>query len=333
MGPQELHIKRRGLKIGDRGYAIVEVDIPESRQTYPHEIGHTLGARHDNEGAVPNDAFSVNIEDYARGRRFSDAGGQERWTIMSVFPPNNTRIPHFSNPAINFNGTATGTADRDNARQIEENGACLVAGYRDYTAPVEVIITGYTNLEAGSSSTWCTTIANCDNITDYDWEYSYDGFSYTGFFGSSCASRTAPSSGTSTMWLRVTVTCDNGTTDTDVHRVTIGQGGDGPIPIIMPNQDNVTKFDGVNYTNDVLIYPNPLVGDRTINYQLPGEVQFDAAVEAALFSMEGRKIQVFTLATGSRIGQLAIRPELPAGMYVLRFTIGTASFRTKVSVR
>ncbi|MCU0755392.1 MAG: M12 family metallo-peptidase [Xanthomonadales bacterium] len=91
--------------------------------SYAHEHGHNMGLQHNPEnGSGP--AYP-----YAFGHWVN---GNFR-TVMSYSNPCTsgcTRRPYFSNPAVSFNGAATGVADqRDNARAIS-NTARIVAGFR-----------------------------------------------------------------------------------------------------------------------------------------------------------------------------------------------------------
>jgi len=131
----------------------------------------------------------------------------------------------------------------------------------DYTPPAEVIITGFNSLGAGESSTWCTDVFCCENPT-FDWSFSYNGFNYTSFFGGACATQTMSSDDTQDLWLRVTVTCDNGQTATDTHRVRVkstGAPGD-PEPLTgdSPDGETIKIFNGEkDMGSNIRVFPNP----------------------------------------------------------------------------
>lgn len=203
------------------GYLVVDVNFPPSRLTFAHELGHTLGCRHDDSMLE-----GVGVERYAKGFRFF-TGGTERWTIMASNPVNNTRIPHFSSPVVNFQGVTTGTTlDNDNVRQIKA-GASSVACYRDYIEPVEVIIDGFSMLPEGSSSTWCPITFNCNDNLSFVWEYSENGFSFSHLSNNTCVTMTAPD--VTHFFLRMTANCGNGESDVDILRVEVeASGGGGP---------------------------------------------------------------------------------------------------------
>ena len=132
-----------GVDGSDKAYAIVEAPwLLAPRFTFPHEVAHLLGARHNRPDNGGNDPSL----DCAHAFRFTDAGGTVRRTILAGAAINNARILHFSNPDINFNGAATGLhGDKytaaDNARKIRNTG-CAVATFRSGWQAMGAIILG-----------------------------------------------------------------------------------------------------------------------------------------------------------------------------------------------
>ncbi len=100
-------------------YAVVQVGQATSgRYTFTHEVGHTLGADHEDGSG------------YAKGYKF--ISGTERRTIMHTLG-SGSRIQHFSNPNVKYPNTTSGVAtgvvnSKDNAKVIANN-ACTVAGF------------------------------------------------------------------------------------------------------------------------------------------------------------------------------------------------------------
>ncbi|MHC5023337.1 MAG: M12 family metallo-peptidase [Planctomycetota bacterium] len=97
---------------------------------FAHEVGHNQGCCH-----APGDGggcTSGGIFDYSVGYRFNGDSGTLWRTIMAYSP--GTRIPHFSNPDVLYDGQPTGVEDgidpgAENARTINET-AFTVANYR-----------------------------------------------------------------------------------------------------------------------------------------------------------------------------------------------------------
>ena len=91
-----------------------------------HELGHNQGCCHD------RDNCGQGVFDYSYGYRFFGNGGQQWRTVMSYSP--GTRIPHFSNPDVLFDGQPTGVPpgnpdDADNALTINQT-AFTIANFR-----------------------------------------------------------------------------------------------------------------------------------------------------------------------------------------------------------
>ncbi len=102
-----------------------------SSQTFAHELGHNMGCCHasgDGGGCTTGGIFS-----YSVGWRFAGTNGTTYRTVMAYSP--GSRIDHFSNPNVSFQGTATGVeptasvSGAHNARTISETlGA--ISSYR-----------------------------------------------------------------------------------------------------------------------------------------------------------------------------------------------------------
>ncbi|MBR9919824.1 MAG: T9SS type A sorting domain-containing protein [Bacteroidetes bacterium] len=106
-----------------------------------HEIGHNMGFRHDRYayGSTPS-----NVCDYAWGWVNPDGIGgssSEQWRTTMAYNSqcsdngfNCTRIPHFSNPDVNYNGDPTGSSigntDEANNAYLLDRSACLVDPFR-----------------------------------------------------------------------------------------------------------------------------------------------------------------------------------------------------------
>lgn len=312
-------------------YAIVEIDAGDNT-VFTHEVGHNLGCRHN--GATNTDPL---IGAFANAHLFT-AGGTNFKTVVANGGSLGTAILNFSNPNINFNGAATGVNnDRDNARQIDENTACLVSCYELGGDPINVFISGLNMTNENQTSSWCANVSDCDNITNFNWAYSTDGFNFTNFFGGSCATFTTPS-GVSQFFLRVVVTCSNGEMAEDVHRVTVqaGNGGGGPQPIspgtFVPADfmGQVSPVDPFSFT----VFPNPVSGNQiSLNIR---SVESHKEAHFVLRSMAGKQIAVETtqdLIKGSKDYFFPIQKAL-SGVYIMQvYTNSGISFSRKIIIK
>ncbi|MBK8001105.1 MAG: hypothetical protein IPK15_20935 [Verrucomicrobia bacterium] len=116
--------------------------------TFAHELGHNMGCAHDRQNSSTPGVF-----DYSYGHRFVGSDNQTYRTVMAYSP--GTRIGHFSNPNVTYQGTATGVAagatnSADNAASIS-NAVPYVSAFR---APVVVFsFTATSNTVAESTNT------------------------------------------------------------------------------------------------------------------------------------------------------------------------------------
>jgi len=95
-----------------------------SNFSFVHEIGHNMGATHDQ----GNSGGSSGAYSDSYGWRFVGASGQTWRTVMAYQP--GTRINYFSNPAINYDGIATGSTNVANNARTLNLTRNVVAGYR-----------------------------------------------------------------------------------------------------------------------------------------------------------------------------------------------------------
>lgn len=91
-----------------RSSVVSRTSMTLSALTFPHELGHNLGAQHS-----LGDSASDSVLNTARyGLRSQTTGGVKYRTIMAYAGSwGGGRIPHYSNPNVNYGGTPTGVND------------------------------------------------------------------------------------------------------------------------------------------------------------------------------------------------------------------------------
>jgi len=115
-----------GLGVNN-AFAITEIPFLISpRWTLAHELGHLFGARHNRFNNGGNDDTNI----CAHALRFSGNSGVQR-TILANLGMTGQRILHYSNPAVFFDGAATGTTDDNNAGRIAHTSCEIGDFYPD----------------------------------------------------------------------------------------------------------------------------------------------------------------------------------------------------------
>lgn len=142
-----------------------KVDI-QTRFTFTHELGHNMGGKHDR-------------TTYALAGR-TDELGQDRYhfgkwwdtyrTVMSYenCPKSCPRIPHFTNPNVNYNGIPTGIAagsldPADNARKLNETKATVAAFRTRLVSPWSAAVSSSNSSSSSNQSSSSNITASLPN--------------------------------------------------------------------------------------------------------------------------------------------------------------------------
>lgn len=101
---------------GDRAYTVQRDGCGLNDYTFAHELGHNYGMRHDT-----GSTNSTNLFPNGRGYVFT-ASGSNVASAMGCYRVSGpitgavcSRIPYFSDPAVSYQGSPTGTSTRNNA--------------------------------------------------------------------------------------------------------------------------------------------------------------------------------------------------------------------------
>jgi hypothetical protein len=150
-------------------FSVTRYNCSVGTMTFPHELGHNQGcchARGDGGGCTGGGLYS-----YSVGHRFNDNFGVLRRTIMAYSP--GSRIQHFSNPDILFNGVPTGVPvgqpdDADNALTINQ-AAWAVANFRAPGVGVSITQQPPSQYACAGDNVLLAVIANGPPPLSYQW--------------------------------------------------------------------------------------------------------------------------------------------------------------------
>lgn len=228
--------------IEEDAYAIVEIGAATANFTFIHEIGHLFGARHDSlTDTTPGDAHA-HIWDVDRFL------GKKRYrSVMSIIVSDNReRVLHFSNPARNHLGKATGVINtKHNSRSINAN-ASIIAGFRETAPQITVNILGPASANDGDNLSFTGTISNGQAPYSHNWEAD-TGSGYYTVGSSTTLSFTMPVD--DDLYVRYTASGSDGqsASKTRFVRNLNENGGCSPCP---DTRTAITR-------EDLLVYPNP----------------------------------------------------------------------------
>jgi peptidyl-Asp metalloendopeptidase len=148
-----------------QAFAVVEAStIGTSFFTFSHEVGHLLGANHDGLAGVG----------CAHAHRM---GQPQNFTKGTILAGNVSRILHYSNPEVNYNGEPTGVInEEDNARKIK-NSACLVSNFSESLTNINYsFIDGKETICCNCTNKYTAVMTAYPTVSNYTyvWEWSID---------------------------------------------------------------------------------------------------------------------------------------------------------------
>ena len=105
-------------------FSVNRVQQMATSYTLVHELGHNMGNHHSRNQSQETAPESGGVFEYSTGWRWSGQSGGEYVSVMT-YPQGGTRVAHFSNPDITYQGVPTGSysgqyAPADNARSMNE---------------------------------------------------------------------------------------------------------------------------------------------------------------------------------------------------------------------
>jgi len=187
--------------------------------------------------------------------------------MMDVTRYANT-IQYFSNPYISYRGEPIGTLSSNHNSRMLVQSAPIVSAFRLFNPPLSAGINGPHRGNNAGTYTWCA-IVSCGGTPPYtyQWEYSLDGFNYSGNLGTgSCV--TAPLPQDNDLFLRLTVTDDEGEQDIAFHTVINFDSFDPHDPHGMATSTTKAKSKEQITDNKLTVSPNPVKNFGKLNLTL-----------------------------------------------------------------
>lgn len=273
-------------------YSIVEAPHATSGFTFAHEVGHLFGCRHE----VDDDPGGS----FEHGYKFTTGWWlwKKKWkTILQTNSWSSyTRIQYYSNPDVEYNNKATGTAStNDNARKLIDE-SCTVENFRPYDPPPSVYISGPSQGNNSGTYTWTAHGSGGQPPYSYLWKYSLDGTNYNGTFGTG-QSVTGQLPLDNDLYLKVILTDNNQQQANDYfvtinrdahfgHKFTVDSSGFDSNEKLQ-NSAILLKSTKVEEFSLKTLYPNPTKNNTTVKYSL----DHSGNVEISIINSYGIVIQ------------------------------------------
>lgn len=282
-----------------------EYSAEPSYYTFAHEFGHFVGGRHDNDASGPA---------YSHGYRFTTSSGTLVRTVMYRDVLGSTRILHFSNPLVFYQGAPTGTFDQNYVvKRIAEVSPDVVNFMPSTTQPFNAIIDGPDNITQSNYYNW-VLLTFCRGYSTTEWRFSTDGFNYGSPVGAGDAVSNyfITNSDNGTLYLKCTVVTDQGNTYITTKTITVD---------VCPSCREAANEKPEAQVNELAsIYPNPADKKITVNYVLH---QY-SDVDVEFVDLIGRTTRIRSIKnvpSGNHTEELDVS-QLTNGMYVCRLKLG-----------
>ncbi len=146
------------------GFTVTDTGCAVGNLSFPHEIGHNMGATHDRDNA------GGAVYSYAYGHRWNGTNGQLYRSVMAYSP--GSRVPYFSNPDINYQGTPTGVNNSEDNARCHDNTRESVANFRDSNGCIDFsIFSGPSSQDAciGDDVTLSANVSGNIGLLTFEW--------------------------------------------------------------------------------------------------------------------------------------------------------------------
>jgi hypothetical protein len=299
-------------------YGIVQIAHATSTQTFSHEAAHLFGCRHQ----IANDTTPGDA--HGHGWKTGIWPFQSKFgTIMFIRNKAGTRVTHFSNPSVNYNGHATGiTGESFNAKTLNFNGWVL-QDFRYSTPDLEAYIQGPGSANNGDQLEFTSSVHNGQSPYSYVWQANIGGGYYTAGYSSSL-NMTMPTDNDLELTLTVTDGSSQQASDYTFVRNNFLGGGCTVCPDSTMNDVIAvdSEADEKPELNRINVYPNPASDKLTIRWNdgLSSDSKFQIVDNNGLVVSE---IQWFFSLEGQNYKTLDIS-GLKRGVYYLKSSDGNS---------
>jgi hypothetical protein len=233
-----------------------------ARKTFVHEMGHIIGAGHEDASGS------------ARAKKVTKSGWNARLTVMHTAADDTQaacRVLNYSNPNVILPGInkASGDSDRDNATAMK-NTVCNIANFSPSVAAstaLSVTLNGYTYACPCTGRTYTANRLGGYPPFTYQWHVSTDGINWGSVLGTGTSFDVYSSCILNAMkFIRVTV--KDGQQKTVQQQMGLMSNGPycGSYFKVKNNSNNVNN-------KDLILMPNPANGEIRVLFDVSEEGQ------------------------------------------------------------
>ncbi len=326
----------------DKAYGIIEAPFFNGALTFPHELGHIFGCRHNWYFNLGNDDTDVIAHAYRHFFlpqiiNYEDINEISSWrSLLAIgvyssvvyilydddeipFPvmvTNSGQILHYSNPDVNYGIVPTGNACANNAAQIR-NGACEVAGFFD-SQELSVFISNANN-PCGSleySALIMEPSTGLQGVPPYtvSWSWSTNGNFGNNtevFLGTGQVLTLTSHPRCPVYWLKCTVTSDDDITVSTIKKIVMNWTCCSTNPD--PHEDELARTIPKKSFFEVNVSPNPSgINGSTLITNLSTETE----ITYTLSNTNGKVLRTGNLVLDAGNAWLDTR-TLDSGLYFL----------------
>lgn len=290
-------------------FGIVQLTTATSNFTFIHEVGHLMGAMHNND-PTPGDAHG---HEWQTGVWPFQNKYQ---SIMSVLKNGTERVLHFSNPLVSHQGQPTGVIGTSNNRRVINVNGPIVEAFR-FTAPgLWASINGPASAYNGDPLSFIPSIIGGFSPYAYTWYVNTgSGFYFAGNGG--YLNINMPTNNNLSIQLVVTDAANGTFTATRIVQNNFFGGGCSICPEVLEKMD----FDSLEsqILEADIIFPNPTshIVTAVIQPELNWNKEFEIIDLNNGFVLT-KKTEILSI-EGNRI-ELNIS-KLPKGVYLFQYKI------------
>lgn len=304
-------------------YCMVEADKAIANYTFPHEIGHLMGGRHQQSwitGSVGQDDTPGEAHGYklVRSGGWLPNGKTDFVDIMHVNTGVGDRQLVYSTPNVHYDKGPIGKLYENDVTNTMVYNFCTVANFRSNAGTSALTATIHAPRFVNYGTQFTATVTGINGVPSYNfsWRYSTDGFSWLGVGPGTSVTITMPNN--NQLFLRAIATDASG--DQYVATKTVYNG----LSTIYGNTNNPSqtfpfKLQSVTQERNLVLYPNPADNEFYFETKVPTS-DITGKEKLEITDALGRVVAIQDVKMNEKM--LINCDNIPSGTYQVKITGG-----------